>query len=469
MGAMMHGNRSVRHKRPHIARARLAGPEPRLAAWVSEGVSKLWTARWREVRSLMVAPPLLMMTVVLFFACKPTTPPPKTAPQPAASTPTAEAAPPEPERDLSQEGKTSFAEAVKELEAAQKAGLKADRCEALADRFGDIYGDYPKIIEAKFNEGAMYQRCGQRQKAEQVYKELLRKEPGYGPALNNLGQLALERGEVAVAEGFFRKAAEAKDSAGYANIALLQRERALRTGDRSVLKQALNNIHRALAVDSFNVGAYEAKATLVFDHAKSKSQLEIARLICVQAIDRFPEYAPVHNLLGLVLLRMDEVTRALRAFRQAVALDPDFIEAQMNIGAITLSFRDYKAAEASFSKVLSLDPAAQVKFEATVGLGVAYRGQRRFDEAMARYREAKQLDPSKASVDYNMGILLQDYMFDPSSAAQAVSTLEQARTLLQRFVASGSQLPDKVADARRRLKNIAEMLPLLREQQNQQG
>lgn len=407
-------------------------------------------------------PWLQVIALSTLWSCAAPKPPPQTPDK--ATEPSMAIPKPPPRRDVSEEGKAAFREAVQALEAARSnaGGLQGDGCSEVARKFRQVYDDFPKLIEAKFNEGVILHICGQTAKAEQVYQELLQKEPGYGPALNNLGQLARERGDEGQAQSYFERAAQLKDSHGYANIALLQRERALR-GDTVALKEAINNLHRALAVDSFNVGAYEGKAVLVYDHAKDKSQLEIARLICIQAIDRFPNYAPVHNVLGLVLLRMSEVTRALKEFRQAVALDPNLIDAHMNIGAITLSFRDYKAAEDSFARVLSLSPAPRTRFEATVGLGVAYRGQGRFREAMEKYKQAKALDSSSPVLDYNMGILLQDYLFDAANASKAIETLQEARGLLQRYVSSGSS--GKSRDAEQRIKNIDEMIPLLREQQ----
>jgi tetratricopeptide (TPR) repeat protein len=387
--------------------------------------------------------------------CAGTSKPPKTGP----------AAVPKPRREVSADAKTAFDEAVKAYQAAPKGsgGLDVTQCASIAAEFADVYDDHPKLPEAKFNEGAVYQECGQVAKAEAIYRQLVQQHPNFGPALNNLGQIAMGRGQQGVAMDYFQRAARAKDSSAYANLAVAQRQRAL-GGDRAAFKEAVDNIHRALAVDSFNVDAYGILATLVYDHAKSKSRLEIARLICVQAMKRFPDYAPVYNVLGLILLRMDEVTRALAQFRKAVALDPEFIEAHMNIGAITLSFRDYRTAEASFSKVLSLKADAKTKVEATVGLGVAYRGQRRFDEAMQQYKKAQAMDAGNADVAYNMGILLQDYLFDASNPARGIEQLRQARALLERFSASATRAR-QAKDARRRIKNIDEMLPILQEQQ----
>lgn len=372
--------------------------------------------------------------------------------------------PTKPRRDVSADAKSAFGEAVKAYQAAKgPGGLDAAQCSSIADGFASVYSDYPKLPEAKFNEGAVYQECGQVAKAEGIFKQLERDHPKFGPALNNLGQIAMDRGQRGVAMDYFQRAVLAQDSSAYANLAMTQRERA-QGGDDAALKDAVDKIHRALALDSFNVDAYGILATLVYDQAKSKSELEIARLICVQAMKRFPDYAPVYNVLGLILLRMDEVTRALAQFRKAAALDADFVEAHMNIGAITLSFRDYRTAEASFSKVLSLKIEPKTKLEATVGLGVAYRGQRRFDEAMQQYKKAQGLDANNTDVAYNIGILLQDYMFDASNPARGIQQLREARALLERFAASGTG-GRKAKDARRRIKNIDEMLPILEEQQ----
>jgi hypothetical protein len=67
-------------------------------------------------------------------------------------------------------------------------------------------------------------------------------------------------------------------------------------------------------------------------------------------------------------------------------------------------------------------------------------------------------------IAYNMGILVQDYMFDASNPAKAIRDLQHAANLLRRYVRSGRKR-DRVKDAERRLKNIDELIPMLREQQ----
>jgi tetratricopeptide (TPR) repeat protein len=374
------------------------------------------------------------------------------------------AAPVKPKRVVSKEAKVDFKEVVKEYEAAKKSGINESNCASLAEDFAEVYEDHPKLPEAKFNEGVLWEKCGQPRKAEKVYQALLSRHPKFGPALNNLGQLYFDRGNVNTALSYFNKAAAQKTSEAYSNLAVIQRNRAKYHNELQLVREAINNVHRALAVDSFNIEAYGTKALVLYDHAKTKSQLEMARLICVQATKVDPEYAPIYNTLGLILLRQGDVTPALAKFRKAVSLNNDFLEAHMNIGAITLSFRDYTSAEEAFTRVLKLDPDKETRVKALVGLGVAYRGQRKFDQAMAKYKEAESLDPSNPGIAYNMGILVQDYMFDASDPAAAIRDLQRAANLLNRYLENGKRRKKK-ADCRRRLKNINDLIPMLREQQ----
>lgn len=367
-----------------------------------------------------------------------------------------------PKRDITTEAKDAYLDAIKNYMAVKKTGITSANCADHAAIFARLYNNYPKLPEAKFNEGVVWEECGNMPKAEEIYRHLLDKEPNFGPALNNLGAMAFKQGNVDMALTYFKRAAEHMNSEGFANLALLQRERALRGGGQNVA-DAINNVHQALAVDAFNMGAYATMALILYDHAETRSQLDMARLICVQATKVNDQYAPIYNILGLILLRMGKVTSALAEFRKAVTVDNNFMEAHMNIGAVTLSFRDYKSAEEAFAKVLSLNPHKKMKIEALIGLGVAYRGQRRFSEALKKYQEAQTMDPANLEVSYNMGILAQDYTFDGSNPAAGVASLKTAMNHLQRYAASGKDA-EKVRDANKRIKNITEMMPLLQEQ-----
>lgn len=370
-----------------------------------------------------------------------------------------------PKRALSKDAKKEFRALVDRYQKAVKSNRKLtdSDCESLASDFESLYEKAPKMVEAKFNQGAAFLQCGKTNKAEKVFQQIISKHGNHGGSLNNLGMIAYSRGQMSTAADYFQKAARATSSGGYANLALLDRKKALNS-DRAALKAAVDNIHRSLAVDSSTIGAYEMLATIVYDHAKNMSQLEMARLITLQGIKLDSEYAPLYNIMGLILLKMNEVTRALKQFRKAAALDATLLEAHMNIAAITLSFRDYRSAENAFNAVLNSPKVKKsMKMDATIGLGVAYRGQRKFKEAMAQYEKVKAMDSKNYGVEYNMGILIQDYFFDAGNPEAAITTLKKARRHLNTYVNSPGR-KKRLKDAKRRIKNITEMIPMLREQ-----
>jgi tetratricopeptide (TPR) repeat protein len=117
-------------------------------------------------------------------------------------------------------------------------------------------------------------------------------------------------------------------------------------------------------------------------------------------------------------MRQGKVTLALKRFNDALAKDANYIPSLMNVGGITIRFRDYKTAQASFAKVLSLEPDAVTKYEATVSLGVAYRGAGEFAKAEESYLAAAKLDPANPAAYYNLGTLFQDYNIDKPGFAQ---------------------------------------------------
>ena len=395
--------------------------------------------------------------------------PPNTATNQPSATTKVPASPPtkaigeQEERSVSRDAHQSFEDAIAAYKKTTATGLNESNCMSVADQFAEVFKDHPKVVEAKYNQAVVLDECGKTSDAERIYKEIIADHPKHGPSLNNLGELMLRQKNEAMAHSYFKRAAAAQDSDAYANLAIRERFRALKPGGTAALRGAINNVRRALAVYSYNIEAYGTLATLIYDHARTRAQLDLARLICLQATKQDPNYAPIYNVMGLVLLRQNEVTRALKQFRKAVSLDDNFVEAHMNIGAITLSFRDYQSAERSFRKVLGLTMDKKTQTQATVGLGVALRGQRQFDEALKMYDEAQKLDPENVGIAYNKAILIQDYTFDANNPEQAISTLEKAKVLLERYRRSGRKA--RLKDTVRRLKNISEMIPLLREQQ----
>ena len=78
----------------------------------------------------------------------------------------------------------------------------------------------------------------------------------------------------------------------------------------------------------------------------------------------------------------------------------------MNLAALSLNYRDYPTAEENFRAVLKAQPN---NYDAAIGLGVALRGNRKFDEAEQQYLTAQKLNPQGPDSYFNLGLLYQEY------------------------------------------------------------
>jgi tetratricopeptide (TPR) repeat protein len=363
--------------------------------------------------------------------------------------------------------RADFQKLVDAYEDAKKKppGIPADDC-SWARKFTTSFGGGSFAAQAHFNAGTILEGCGKAKDAEGEYNEALKANPGYGPALTNLGSLYLRQGNVQTAKQWFEKVINSKaaeqTAAAYNNLALILYNQARDSGDTSLYKEAVSKLRRALAIDSSSVAAYGLLAQIYYQTAESdRSKLDLAALVCKQAKETDDKYAPIYNTLGLINLKKKNVTGALKEFERAVELDPKFVEAHLNIGAIAISSRQYDKAAKSFNAVLALQPG---NFDATVGMGVASRGLKQFDEAEKWYRKASELNPKNCTISYNLGLLYQDYKLTEDN-----SNLKKAQEYFRTFSGCGSADKKKVDDAQRRIKDIDDTFAAIEEQKKMEA
>ncbi len=354
----------------------------------------------------------------------------------------------------------SFADTVKKYEPLRGKTDSAS-CSQAMDIWSKAANDNEKIVEARYNLGAIQEACGDLKGAEESYKKALAIKSDFAPAEAGLGSIAAKKGDMGEAERLALQTL-AKDKANptaHRNVAMLMLQKARAARNVSGMsKEIVEHLRYALAADSKDVASYTTIALVYYFEAAErgfeKAKLELAQLACDQASKVNDKAAQPYNVLGMVLLGKKNVTAGLANFRKAVELDPNLAEGWMNIGAVTLSFRDYAGAEAAFRKVIALQPN---NVEAIVGLGVALRGAKKFDEAEAQYKAAEKIDARNCSIPFNLGLLYQDY-----KGAQEAA-LRQAQTYFRDFVSRcGAQQVAKVKEAEVRIKNIDETIDAIK-------
>ena len=318
------------------------------------------------------------------------------------------------------EAKADFEKAVKAYLAAKSDGkLSGDECEKASGEFARVYKTHGiQMAISQFNAGVVWEECGQPDKAEPIYSGLISSAPKFDLAYNNLGVIFWKKGQDSKALDMFKRGVEANKLSARAarnNVAGLMRNQYITNTDVTVFTEAEKSIQGVLALDSSNQAAYENLTRLYYDrgHLKDKSYLVLADLVATQGVRVLKadnkESSDIYNIKGLLLLEKDNQVDALKTFKEAVRVEPNHIEANLNIGFISIRFRDYATAEGAFQTALK-SGAQQKNIEVWLALGVAQRGLKKYKEAEESYVKASKLNASDPRPWFNLGVLYQDHM-----------------------------------------------------------
>jgi tetratricopeptide (TPR) repeat protein len=422
--------------------------------------------------------------------------------------------PKEEKRQISADARADFTKAMERYQAAKKSGgLSASECRSVASAFKSAADENANLPEARFNQGAVLEECGDDDAAVKIWQG----QPKYGPAIANLGYVAWKSGDTGRAESLFTRAIEVDplhtvDARN--NLAQILRDKAHHADGaekKQYVGQAVTHLRNVLAIDSNNLQAFSTLAFIYYD----MNMLEMAKLVGNQAIKKADEIATgkfeeekvdeaaggdkaakgkgkgkktkgdggddegvksvdvreagtgvtpemkkqlavVHNTLGLVELKKKNISPAIKQFKEAVVLDGSFSEARLNLASLSLNNRDYATAEENFREALKLQPK---NYEASIGLGVALRGNKKIDDAETQYLAAQKLDSANPSSYFNLGLLYQDYKDGQKPA------LHKAQDYYRQFLghSTGSTPSSLKKDAEKRIKDIDEIYVALDE------
>jgi tetratricopeptide (TPR) repeat protein len=342
---------------------------------------------------------------------------------------------------VSKKAHNKWESAVAEFEANEKNGWTSSECSGVAKSFERVAeAQSGGFAEAYYMAGLALSRCGD-DGAYKHYEQALKIDPKFCKARVAMGLRDLEGGRVSQAKSTFERsiADDPQCTSGYANLAIVQRAQ----GQND---EALKNLRRALAIESDYLSAFNQMALLHYDRGRAgkPAELDLAEVVCRQAQMLDADYAPIYNTWGLIKVYKGDVISALRYFQKAITLEPDLFEAQMNFGAVTISFRGYEDGKEAFERAVALRPDS---YDAVIGLGTALRGLGRFSEAQAQYERAREIDTGRPEAYFNLGVLYQDYM------SGSVSDLKKAKSYFGEFLqraGSSSEFRASVQDVNNR-------------------
>jgi protein O-mannosyl-transferase len=151
------------------------------------------------------------------------------------------------------------------------------------------------------------------------------------------------------------------------------------------------------------------------------------------ALDIKPDYAEALNNFGVLLLERGEKAEAVALCRKALEFKPDFAEARNNLGNALFAEGEKEQAMVEFQKALQIDPGDQ---KACYNLGNAFFELGKNEEAIAQYRKAVQLKPDYAEALGNLGVAL----FARGNREEAMALYRQALNIKTNYAEARSNL-----------------------------
>ena len=364
-----------------------------------------------------VAPQAIAAALALLTACGTATPKPALAPValPAAKP----------------EARQFFEEGLRILHR----GTGADALESAAEQFTKAVRADEKLFEAWHDLGVIRARQGQWPEAIDAFRAALARQPASRRTLVALGEALGRTGEWEEASKLYgeRLAADPKD-----DDLRLRHIQAMREAGQT--SEAMEEARALLTKDGKNAAAFNALGLVYY----RMNKLPLAESAFRRAIELEPKAkstAAVWNNLGLVALARGNDQEAFVAFEKASAIDGEHREAHLNRATVYLDCGDYKRAEKEIRKAIEIDGDDP---DAYVALGVALRGQKRFDDARAAYERALVARPNHPPALYDLGVLYMDFQPDKAKARENL-------TLYRKL--AGPHDP-KRADAAARLKEL---------------
>jgi tetratricopeptide (TPR) repeat protein len=119
-----------------------------------------------------------------------------------------------------------------------------------------------------------------------------------------------------------------------------------------------------------------------------------------EAVRIDPAFTQAWHGLALAHVQLGETAEAMKAFEEVVKLDPGHPTAWVGLGAAQAELGDFRAAAQSFREAARTRPDASVFFS----LGSACAQLREADEARRAFREAVRLNPDLAEAWCSLGV-----------------------------------------------------------------
>ena len=271
-------------------------------------------------------------------------------------------------------------------------------------------------------EALAHHQQGRLAEAQSLYTRVLSLAPRHPDALNLLGVVAAQRGQLVHARDLIESAlAERPGNPEY----LFNRAHILELAGDGATAQAYANVLEA-APDHLPALVNLGNIRLAEDDFDAATEL------FRRAVEAGPQVSQAHEGLGFALQRLGQADDAMAAFERALALDPNSVESAANLSGLLLDAGEPEMAVEKIERALALRPDSA---DLHANLGIALMSLGRLEPAVAALSRARELDPRCVRAISTLGFALAD-RGEPQDLERAALLCDYDRHLQSRRIAS---------------------------------
>ena len=313
-------------------------------------------------------------------------------------------------------------------------------------------------LEQALREGIRAHKAGRVQEADKYYTGILKVIPKHPDANHNMGVLAVSIGRVKEALAFFKIAVEAnpnidqfwlsyietlikldrlndartvfseakKKKSTLKGFGQLEQRLKLTSGEnpQELVSQRMQpkNLDQARKTQDPPENLVKTLIDLCIQKQFKKSKKQSLQLLL-----GFPNSIVLYNIIGAANQGLGELDDALKAYKKAISIEPNFAEAHYNMGNVMQDQGNLEEAIIAFNKAVEIKSNY---FEALNNMGNALQDLGRLEDAIEAYNKAISIKPNFAEALNNMGITLRAH----GKLKEAIQTYNKALTIRPDYV-----------------------------------
>ena len=236
---------------------------------------------------------------------------------------------------------------IEETFALAMQNHKKKNFKAAENLYEEILRKNPNYINAYNNLGILFNQLGEYKKSINCYEKIIQIQPNNAAAHNNLGFVLNQLEKHQKAMNCFEKAIQIEPNYADAFYNLGNVHKELRK-----YQKAINFYEKTIDINSNYVGAYNSLGVILNQLGEYRKSM-----ICFEkAIHIQPNNANTYNNLGNINKEIGKHQKAISFYERAIQINPNHIVAYNNLGSTFKELGEHEKAINCFEKAIQIQP-----------------------------------------------------------------------------------------------------------------